>query len=379
MDSITQILLGATVGVAACGRTLGRRRSIVWGGVGGLLPDLDAIVAAPFDEFTRLAAHRGVSHALWFGAALGTILGYFSWRWSRRRDPSGAGSPRALRHWISLWALSIVTHPLLDLFTSYGTQLFAPFSRRRFVVEAIGIIDPVYSLVLLTAVVWAWRSRKGPDRTMRVARAALVISTAYVLSGVWLNRRAELEAKHQLAASGLHDAQVIAYATPLQLSLRRIVARTPDAVRIGYLAAFNPGPIHWWSFEPEKSELIEKLRATPEGRLFEWFAQHQTVGRTVAPTATAAFRRVEIDDIRYGMPSVPQEGFWGIAAEFDGTGRNVSPVRRISRPRNIEGYMIADLFRAALGHDPRTFRVGLPSLLPTAKIGRGGRIRTGDP
>ncbi|MEY4694091.1 MAG: hypothetical protein RLZZ95_540, partial [Pseudomonadota bacterium] len=38
MDSVTQILLGASVGVAVMGRRTALWKSALWGGVAGLLP-----------------------------------------------------------------------------------------------------------------------------------------------------------------------------------------------------------------------------------------------------------------------------------------------------------------------------------------------------
>jgi hypothetical protein len=40
MDSVTQVLLGASIGVAVMGRRSALWKSALWGGVAGLLPDL---------------------------------------------------------------------------------------------------------------------------------------------------------------------------------------------------------------------------------------------------------------------------------------------------------------------------------------------------
>ena len=42
MDSLTQIVLGASVGEAALGRKVGNR-AMVWGAIAGTIPDLDVI------------------------------------------------------------------------------------------------------------------------------------------------------------------------------------------------------------------------------------------------------------------------------------------------------------------------------------------------
>ena len=52
------------------------------------------------------------------------------------------------RWWVAMW-LALVTHPLLDTMTVYGTQLALPFSDWPFGVGSVFIIDPLYTLPLL--------------------------------------------------------------------------------------------------------------------------------------------------------------------------------------------------------------------------------------
>ena len=52
------------------------------------------------------------------------------------------------KDWIWLFLLSILTHPILDCFTPYGTQLFLPFSDYRVAFNNIAVADPLYTLYL---------------------------------------------------------------------------------------------------------------------------------------------------------------------------------------------------------------------------------------
>ncbi|MFX7938344.1 metal-dependent hydrolase, partial [Acinetobacter baumannii] len=54
----------------------------------------------------------------------------------------------------------MISHALLDTCTIYGTQLLQPFSDARFAVPAVGIIDPLYTVILLAAVVIALTTRR---------------------------------------------------------------------------------------------------------------------------------------------------------------------------------------------------------------------------
>ena len=85
MDPPTHGLLGAALGQAFFGRTLGRR-ALLWGAVGGMLPDVDIVMTAtgPMGEWLY---HRGVTHALCLPPLVGPLLGALVWRRERRRDP----------------------------------------------------------------------------------------------------------------------------------------------------------------------------------------------------------------------------------------------------------------------------------------------------
>ena len=119
MDTVTQIALGAAVGEATLGRKVGWRAPL-WGGVCGLLPDLD--VLWPFaDAVSAFTWHRGYSHSI---AVL--VLATPVVAWAAVRIHSGTRQFR--RGWLLLAFLALLTHPLLDCFTVYGTQVLLPFS-----------------------------------------------------------------------------------------------------------------------------------------------------------------------------------------------------------------------------------------------------------
>jgi inner membrane protein len=335
MDPLTQGLLGASCGQALFGRALGRR-AVVWGAAIGMTPDLDIVMNAtgPMGEWLW---HRGFTHALWFGPVVGPALGWLLWRWKGGR----------LRDWVGLAVVALFTHPLLDVFTSYGTQLLAPFSRRRFALDAVGIIDPAYSLILGAAIaVGLWRGW-GSKTAHLAAWAALGLSTTYLMLGLEVNRRAEQIATAQLRVEGIHDATVNAYPTLLQLPLRRVVARVGHEVRVGWLTVLGPEPIKWASFEDEQGPFVAAARETREAGVLEWFAMGQTAAR-LEPTADGAV--VEIDDLRYGLPGAPRDGLWGVRVRLDRAGRPRGPGERLNRPpRAPPGELLQQLWRGALG------------------------------
>jgi hypothetical protein len=119
MDPLTHGLLGASLGQALSGPALGRR-ALPWGAVLGMAPDVDILLGTS-NPFAEWRWHRGATHGLAVELAAGCLLG---WLLARR-------SGGALKSWLALAIAALVSHPLLDWCTTYGTQLLAPFSSRR--------------------------------------------------------------------------------------------------------------------------------------------------------------------------------------------------------------------------------------------------------
>lgn len=141
MDSITQAALGGVVGELVLGRKLGWK-GMVWGLFFGTLPDLDIIVYPWLDEVERLKWHRGISHSLLF-----MIVASFAFAkpLERLHRKKGVSARRAGWFVFLVWS----THVLIDVFTTYGTQIYEPFSDRRVSLNNMAIIDLFFTLPLL--------------------------------------------------------------------------------------------------------------------------------------------------------------------------------------------------------------------------------------
>jgi inner membrane protein len=335
MDPLTHGLLGASIGQAICGRELGGR-ALVWGAVLGMAPDLD-ILARPLGPLAEWIWHRGPTHGLWVGPAVGPLLGYGLWR---RKGG-------ALWAWIGLAVTSLLSHPLLDLCTTYGTQLLAPFSNRRFAIDAVAIIDPVYSLTLAAGLAVGLGAGLASFRSRRAGSAALAISSLYVGLGLWVNDRAESTARAQLAAREEAVWDVTAYPTLLQLPYRRIVARSGDHVRIGWLSVTRPRPIEWEAFTQARGPLVEAARSSPEAQVLEWFAMGEATPRVEQAQGGSV---VEFDDLRYGLPGAPRDGFWGVRVRLDAQARPLGPGERFDRELSTPvSKLLRTIWRESLG------------------------------
>jgi inner membrane protein len=231
MDSVTQVLLGASVGVAVMGRRTALWKSALWGGVAGLLPDLDVLIDHG-DPVLNMIRHRAETHAL----LLLTLFAFpMAWGVSRiHRQPQLYG-----RWWWAI-ALALVTHPLLDLMTVYGTQVFQPFTDEAYGLGSIFIVDPVYSLPLLAGVIAALRIKRT-GQALRINAWALAFSTAYLawsaLAQAWVTQHA----RESLQAQGLPSQQLLVTPAPFNTVLWRVVAMDGERFHEGFYAFMDGG------------------------------------------------------------------------------------------------------------------------------------------
>ena len=159
MDNLTHVVLGAAIGQLVAPRRLGGY-ALALGALGNTLPDLDGVASVRAGPFAEWQSHRGITHSLFFGPVVGPILGWGLWHAYRRwRPASVCAGDGALGPMIAVMTLALMAHPLLDLFTIYGTQLLAPFSEARFAIPAVAIIDPICTVPLLIAVVIGMAAR----------------------------------------------------------------------------------------------------------------------------------------------------------------------------------------------------------------------------
>ena len=233
MDSVTQFALGACVGVAALGHKIGPARAAIAGGVLGTLPDLD-VYLAPDDPIDSFVQHRGWSHSLFVHAALTPLLGE-----ALRRLLQPLRDNRGLA-WAAVF-LCLSTHALLDAVTIYGTQLFWPISTDTVSVGALFIIDPLYTLPLLVAMVWALVGRRWTPRYRMALTRCLGLSTAYLVWSLIAQQVISGRAETLLAGKGIAPDRLIATPTPFNTLFWRAIAVAGDRSFNLYMPVFG-GP-----------------------------------------------------------------------------------------------------------------------------------------
>jgi len=232
MDSLSQVALGAAVGVAVMGRRTALWKAAAWGAVAGTLPDLDVLIDHG-DPIRNMVLHRAETHApFWltlFALPFGVLVAWLS------------GQRTLWRRWVlAMWA-ALVTHPLLDGMTVYGTQLGLPWTDHPYGVGSVFIIDLLYTVPLLVGTGWALRHPAAP-RALAANAAGLVLSTAYLGWGVWAQQHVTGVARAALAAQGIVAERLLVTPAPFNTLLWRVVAVQGDSYHEGFRSLLDRGP-----------------------------------------------------------------------------------------------------------------------------------------
>lgn len=272
MDSLTQLTLGAAVGEAVLGHKVGKKAPL-WGAFFGTLPDLD-VLANPFlSEIDALAFHRSLTHSLLFMVVMAPLMG---WLLNRLHATDSLGA----RQWGWMVLAVLATHVGLDCLTTYGTQIFYPFSRYPVILGTIFIIDPLYTVPLGLGVLGGLMYAPT-DRRRRLANyLGLGLSTAYLaLTGI--NKLyIEHTFEQALKAQNLPHERVFTKPTALNNVLWSGIAEDSSAFWIGYYSLLDDDTQIQFRRVPKNHDLLGSAESSLAMERLRWFSRgYFTVSR----------------------------------------------------------------------------------------------------
>ena len=336
---------------------------MLWGAVAGTVPDFDVVAGAVADPITNLAFHRCVTHSLYYAALASPVLAWMAralyvvdargrpsaryplttwlsgalavyvlivvgslasptpllgvwgysavvagvtaaapllaWAWRRWR-PRAYSPQVSLARWWALFALCIGTHPLLDCFTTYGTQVLQPFDDLRVAWNTISVADPAYTLPFLVCLLVASRALRQNPWRRRLTWLGVALGTAYLawtVSNLW---RARTQVAAQLDAIALPYERFLVTPTLLQNLLWNVTVDQGDSLRVTSLSLLDepfalderPGA---WTVLPKGDELLDPIRQERAVQVATWFSDgYYAVSRGRADT-------LQYVDLRFGL------------------------------------------------------------------------------
>ncbi|MEM9141883.1 MAG: metal-dependent hydrolase [Bacteroidota bacterium] len=333
MDSLTQIVLGASVGEAVLGKKVGNR-AMLWGAVAGTIPDLDVLFGFFTDTVTAIEWHRGVSHSLFFAILASPLLGWGVGRLYPKEDASW-------RDWSWLMFWGLFTHSLLDAFTTWGTQLLWPLDF-PLAFQSIFVIDPLYTLPLLIALILVLRQPGTSPKRGRYNRLGLVLSTSYLALTVVLKGLAYRQFLRNLELQGIEFTEISSRPTPFNTLLWTANVDMPDAYLIAYYSFLDSKDIQFYTYPKNhdllgdfgKGDKVKRLIAITQG----WY------------TLTQSGDGVLLNDLRFGPLSLhPGEDRFAFSYQLISKGDTVT-VKEVPKSKRDAKELLRALWERICGN-----------------------------
>ncbi|QHI39171.1 hypothetical protein IMCC3317_45730 [Kordia antarctica] len=269
MDSLTQIVLGAACGEIAMGKKIGNK-ALLFGAIGGTIPDLDVFIGNLIysNKIDAMLFHRGFMHSMFFAVLAAFLLGFLMYKLydkGKRKDTT------TRKDWIWLFFLSIFTHPLLDCFTGYGTQLFLPFSDYRVAFSNISVADVAYTVPFLVClIVMMFFNRKNPKRKLWL-KLGLGISSIYMLFTIGNKFYINSVFEKSLAEKGIDYQRYNTEASILNNVLWFGIAETETEYHVAFYSLFDTKNVFTeWKVLQKNHDLIPK--SNPDLARLAWFS-----------------------------------------------------------------------------------------------------------
>ena len=287
MDSLTHAVLGAALGELLLGRRLGNR-ALAWGALCGTLPDMDALLLPLLGTANQLWWHRGPSHSLLVMIAASWALApWLAKLWQRDKIS------RAQAGWFvfTIWG----THVLIDCCTVYGTSVAWPMTAHRVAFNHLFIIDLLFTLPMLVAVVWLalLRTKKQLPKRRRLNAWGLGLAAGYLLLSVGMKFVAAAGFDADLARRGVTYQRRMEAPTPFNILLWRSVVERGDEFWVGYRSVFewHSTPVRWTVY-PQGQAALAGLVDLREVQTLQWFTDGWWIARPHA-------KGVWIGDLRF--------------------------------------------------------------------------------
>ena len=300
MDPVSQGAVGAAFAQSAA-----KKENIILigfiGFLAGLAPDLDVLIRSEDDPILFLEYHRQFSHSLFFIPIGSFFVALFIFPFVR-----GLMSLRMV--YIASF-LGYATHGLLDACTSYGTQLFWPFSDQRVTWNNISIVDPIFTVPIVILLAIAITKRK------RIFSFFAIGWITFYLSLGFIQYERTLSAAMDLANSRGHNAERMTLKPSFgNLILWKSIYQHEetyyvDAIRTVHSSTWCLGEsIEMFDYQYHLPSLDKDSQQAKDIERFRWFSQDYLGYDDKNSLVT---------DIRYSMIPNQIAPMWGLVIDTE--------------------------------------------------------------
>ena len=298
MDPLSQ----GTVGAAFAQSIANKNNIFKIGFIGflaGLIPDLDVLIQSSTDPIISLEYHRQFTHSLFFIPLGSFIVALIIFPFVK--------SSMNLKTVYFASLLGYATHGLLDACTSYGTQLFWPFSNERVSYNNISIVDPLFTIPVLILLGIAIKTKKKIFSFFGIGWIIFYLSLGFV----------QYERALSVAIELAHDRGHNAERLTLKPSFGNLILWKSiyqhkesfyvDAIRIAQSSTLYLGEsIKAFDYQHHLPDLDKESQQKKDIERFRWFSQDY-LGYDKEKNI--------VTDVRYSMIPNQIAPMWGLVVD----------------------------------------------------------------
>ncbi|WP_320815110.1 metal-dependent hydrolase [Flavobacterium sp.] len=250
MDSLSQIVLGAATFALVKDKEIGKK-ALLYGAILGTIPDLDILLNPFLNTIEQLAIHRAFSHSIFFSILLSLLCA--KWFSYKHKTP--------YKGWFLASFLALFTHPLLDICTTYGTRIFYPINKSYFALDNVFVIDPLYTIWLLIGCITLLIMKNSNANRITVIKYSLVISTAYLLFGLFANLFVKNHFEEELKRQNIVYEKLKIVPTPFNTIFWQGIVKTKEGIYFSDYSLFDSKKILNFHYEKNDTAFItEKMK-----------------------------------------------------------------------------------------------------------------------
>ncbi|HEY6504164.1 MAG TPA: metal-dependent hydrolase, partial [Chitinophagaceae bacterium] len=256
MDSLTHIALGACMGEAFAGRTLGKK-AMLWGALAQSIPDIDFLAVTWMDTSSNLLAHRGFTHSFLFCLLITPVFALLAERWHRPHNVR-------LARWMLFFGGVIFIHVFIDAFNNYGVGWLEPFSHQRISFNAIYVADPFFSVWPGIACVALIILNRWTPKRRKWWRMGLGLSALYLVYCLINKAKMDSDVKDILQKQQISYSRYFTTPAPLQNWLWFVVAGNDSGYYVGFRSLFDSKKEIAFEYFPRNDSLLRPARGNEE-------------------------------------------------------------------------------------------------------------------
>jgi|SRR5690554_1375 len=280
MDSITQAVLGIAVAHVGFNQRTNKLKTVVFGALVASLPDLDIYISKLInDPLAEVELHRGFSHSLLFFIFLTLIISLLF----RKCFPKLSFN----RLYITTFFI-LLTHSLLDVFTTWGTQLFWWYPE-KYALKSIFVVDLFYTIPLSFGVYLGLKMQK-----IRFTTWGMIISSLYLVWGLVAQNWIKNETRQEFISQ--HQVEFIELTVKPTFSnsiLWNVIIQTDQGFYLSDRSIFDKEPMVF-QFFPHQHHLINNLKSDQNIQRLVAISENQFI-------ITENQNGLVFNDLRFGL------------------------------------------------------------------------------